>query len=116
MNGWEQSGVSFAVFLPAAGAVVIGLAPTRNERALRVAAIAFTGAALAVGIAILAGFHYSTGGRQFEVSARWIAAIGVHYHVAVDGISLPLFELTLLLSFLCAIYSYRFIPSPGRTR
>ncbi len=116
MNGWEQSAVSIAVFLPVVGAVALAVVPTKDERTLRTIAVVFTGAALAVGIAILFGFDYASGGRQFEVSANWIAAIGVHYHVAVDGISLPLFELTLLLSFLCAVYSYRVIPSPGRTK
>jgi NADH-quinone oxidoreductase subunit M len=104
MSGWQQSAVTIAVFLPALGAIVIGLAPAKNDRALRVAAIGFTGAALAVGIAMLFGFDYSSGAIQFEVSARWIAAIGVNYHVGVDGISLALFELTLLLTFLTAIY------------
>src|SRR5712691_9310277 len=97
MSGWEQSAVSLAVFLPAAGAAVIALTPSRDERLLRSLGIVFSGAALAVGIAILSGFD-------------------VRYHVGVDGISLPLLELTLLLSFLCAVYSYRVIPEPGKTR
>lgn len=117
MSGWEQWAVSLAVFLPAAGAVVIGLVPGRRERLARVLAIAFTGAALAVGIAMLFGFDYGSGrGLQFELSARWISAIDIRYHVGVDGISLPLLELTLLLTFLCAVYSYRVIPEPGRTK
>jgi NADH-quinone oxidoreductase subunit M len=116
MNGWEQSAVSIAVFLPVLGALIIGLAPLKDDRFARIVAILVTGAALAIGVGIVAGFDYSSGGLQFEVSARWIAAVGINYHVALDGISLPLFELTLLLSFLCAIYSYRLIPSPGRTR
>ena len=116
MSGWDQSAVSIAVFLPAVGAVVIALIPTKDDRALRVAGILFTGAALAVGVVMLFGFDYSSGAMQYQVSARWIAAIGVNYHVGIDGISLALFELTLLLSFLCAIYCYRVIPSPGRTK
>jgi NADH-quinone oxidoreductase subunit M len=36
--------------------------------------------------------------------------------VGIDGISLPMFELTLLLSFLCAIYSWRILPAPGRPK
>ena len=116
MSGWDQSAVSIAVFLPAVGAVVIALIPTKDDRALRVAGILFTGAALVVGVVMLFGFDYSSGAMQYQVSARWIAAIGVNYHVGIDGISLALFELTLLLSFLCAIYCYRVIPSPGRTK
>jgi NADH-quinone oxidoreductase subunit M len=117
VSGWEGSAVTLTVFLPALGAVVIGLAPTRNERLIRGLAVVFSGAALIVGIAMLFGFDYGAHrSLQFELSARWISVIGVRYHVGVDGISLPLLELTLLLSFLCAIYSFRVIPSPGKSK
>src|SRR2546421_2639396 len=117
MTGWDQSAITLAVFLPAAGAVLITLMPASRDRAIRSLAIVASGAALVVGIAMLFGFDYGGGqALQFEVSARWIGALNIRYHVGVDGISLPLFELTLALSFLCAVYSYRVIPSPGRTK
>ena len=115
MSGWDQWAVSLAVFLPAVGAIAVALTPPTAERAAKTLAMVFSGAALAVGIAMLFGFHPGTG-LQFAVDLRWIPAIGARYHVGVDGISLPLLELTLLLSFLCAVYSYRIIPSPGRAR
>ena len=49
-------------------------------------------------------------------TSSWIAAIGARYHVGIDGISLPLYVLTFLLSFLCAIYTWRYVPEPGRTK
>jgi NADH-quinone oxidoreductase subunit M len=42
--------------------------------------------------------------------------IGARYHVGIDGISLPLYVLTFLLSFLCAIYTWRYVPNPGARR
>ena len=42
--------------------------------------------------------------------------IGARYHVGIDGISMPLFVLTYLLGLLCAIYTYRYVPQPGRTK
>ena len=69
---------------------------------------------LAVAIAI--GFDYGTDGLQYVLDVNWISAIGVRYHVGIDGISLPLYVLTFLLSFLCAIYSWRYVPDPGRTK
>jgi len=36
--------------------------------------------------------------------------------VGIDGISLPLYVLTFALSFLCAVYTWRFVPQPGRTK
>ncbi len=115
MSGWDQWAVSLAVFLPAVGAIAVSLTRPTAERAAKTLAMVFSGAALAVGVAMLFGFHTGTG-LQFAVDLRWIPAIGARYHVGVDGISLPLLELTLLLSFLCAVYSYRIIPSPGRAR
>jgi NADH-quinone oxidoreductase subunit M len=113
MSGWDQWAVSLAVFLPAVGAVAVALTPASAERLAKTLAMFFSGAALAVGIDVLLNFHAGTG-LQFAVDLRWIPAIGARYHVGVDGISLPLLELTLLLSFLCAVYSSKIIPSPGR--
>ncbi|HYG73279.1 MAG TPA: NADH-quinone oxidoreductase subunit M [Actinomycetota bacterium] len=114
---WENSAITIATFLPLVGALVIALVPSRNDRAVRALAIVFTAAALVVAIAIAADFDYGAGtGLQFELDARWIPAISARYHVGIDGISLPLYVLTFALSFLCAIYSWRFIPSPGKTK
>src|SRR2546426_1660663 len=117
MSGWDKSAVTLAVFLPTAGTVVIALVPRAMDRLVRALGILFSGAALGVGIAILFGFHYGArDGLQFELDASWISSINARYHVGIDGISLPLFELTLLLSFLCAIYTYRYLPEPGRPK
>jgi NADH-quinone oxidoreductase subunit M len=117
MSGWEKSAISLAVFLPAFGAVVIVLLPAGRDRLIRAFGILFTGAALVVGIVMLFGFDFRAGQTlQFEANASWISVINARYHVGIDGISLPLFELTLLLSFLCAIYTWRFLPEPGRPK
>jgi NADH-quinone oxidoreductase subunit M len=117
MSGWEKSAVSLAVLLPAFGAVVLAVLPTKNDRLIRGLGILFTGAALVVGVIMLFGFNYGPGhGLQFELNASWISTIHARYHVGIDGISLPLFELTLLLSFLCAIYTYKILPEPGRPK
>jgi NADH:ubiquinone oxidoreductase subunit 4 (subunit M) len=36
--------------------------------------------------------------------------------VGIDGISMPLFVLTYLRGVLCAIYTARYVPQPGRTK
>jgi len=116
MSGWEKSAITLAVFLPALGAVVIAMVPKERDRLIRTLGILFSGAALVVGIVMLFGFDYGHGGLQFELKASWISTIDANYHVGIDGISLPLFELTLLLSFLCAVYTYRVLPPPGRPK
>jgi NADH-quinone oxidoreductase subunit M len=117
MSGWEKSAVTLATFLPAAGAIVIALVPKSQDRLIRLLGILFTGAALAVGIAIVFGFDFGNhSGLQFVLNANWISTIHARFHVGVDGISLPLFELTFLLSFLCAVYTYKILPKPGRPK
>ena len=49
-------------------------------------------------------------------NVQWIPVIGARYHVGIDGISMPLFVLTYLLGLLCAIYTARYVPQPGRTK
>jgi NADH-quinone oxidoreductase subunit M len=117
MSGWEQSAITIATFLPLLGAMVIALVPRDKEKVVRGLGIVFTGAALVVAIVIAAGFDYGAGtGLQDELNVKWIPAITARYHVGIDGISLPLFVLTFVLSFLCAIYTWRFVPKPGKTK
>jgi NADH-quinone oxidoreductase subunit M len=117
MTGWDKTAITLATFLPALGAVVVSLVPSSRDRLIRALGILFTGAALVVGIVMLFGFDFGAHqGLQFQLDASWIPAVSAHYHVGVDGISLPLFELTLLLSFLCAIYTWKVLPSPGRPK
>ena len=116
-SGWEKSAITIATFLPVAGATVIALVPKERDRLVRALGILVTGAALAVAIAIAIGFDYGAGtGLQFQLDVRWIDAIGARYHVGIDGISLALYVLTFALTFLCAIYTWRFVPSPGKTK
>jgi len=117
MNGWEQSAISIATFLPLVGTVVIALVPKEREKLVRGLGILFTAVAMLVAIAVAVDFDYGArSGLQFEVNTRWIPAIGARYHIGIDGISLPLWVLTFVLSFLCAIYTWRFVPSPGKTK
>ncbi len=117
MSGWDKSAITIATFLPLAGALVIVLVPRERERLVRGLGILFTGAATVVAAAVAIGFDYGAGsGLQFELDARWIPAISARYHVGIDGISLPLYVLTFVLSFLCATYTWRFVPSPGKTK
>ncbi|GAA1953552.1 complex I subunit 4 family protein [Kitasatospora viridis] len=84
---------------------------TRERRALAFNAVV-TGLVLVLAIALAAGFDHAHPGRMQAVTdVRWIPAIGVRFHLGVDGVSLPLVVLTALLTFLCAVYSTRRRPT-----
>lgn len=85
------------IFLPLAGAVVVAIIDRRREAVVRWAGFIASGAALAVSIAVFALFAPGQAGPQFVERARWIPSLGIAYHVAVDGISLPLVLLTALM-------------------
>ena len=113
----ETWGPSAAVFGPLVGAGVIAVLPRAREEAAKILAFLFTGIPLAITIGILADFDYSAAGRmQFEVNVSWIPTIGANYHLGLDGISLGLFALTFLITFLCVIYSVAWMPEPYHPR
>jgi NADH-quinone oxidoreductase subunit M len=113
---WQNSAITITTLLPVFGALVIVFVPKERDRLVRGLTVVVTGAALVLSVVIAIGFDYGAGGLQFVLDVRWIDAIGARYHVGVDGISMPLYLLTFLLSFLCAIYTWHFVPSPGRTK
>ena len=116
MSGWDESAITITTLLPVAGALVIIMVPKEKDRLVRALGILFTGAALVLSVAIAIGFDYGKPGLQFVLDVSWIPSIGARYHVGIDGISMPLYVLTFVLSFLCAIYTWRFVPEPGRTK
>jgi NADH-quinone oxidoreductase subunit M len=116
MSGWDKTAITVTTLLPVAGALVIIMVPKEKDRLVRALGILFTGAALVMAVAIAIGFDYGKGGLQFVLDTSWISAIGARYHVGIDGISMPLYVLTFVLSFLCAIYTWHYVPEPGRTK
>ncbi len=113
MDWFDSWGVTLAVFLPAAGMVVVLAIPKAQERALKVTTLATTLATLAVGVAMLARFDYDrTGVLQFQVNKSWIDVINSRYHMGVDGISLPLLLMTMLITVMCVIYTWDHFPDP----
>src|SRR5436853_1074922 len=109
-------GLTLSVFLPVLGAALIVVTPKEQERAIMGLSLVFTALPLIVGIALLGPYHVGLAGIQLETNRQWIPSIGANYHVGVDGISLPLLELTFLVTFLCALYSVRWLPEPRNAK
>ncbi len=118
MTGLETWGLPVAVFLPLAGALVISTLPrtVASERLVQFLATLGTGLPFIVVVALAMRFSFSSGGMQFQVDTSWIPTIGARFHMGLDGISLALFLLTFLVSFLCVIYSFQWMPEPGNPR
>ena len=113
MNGFDDLALSLAVFIPLAGALVMMLIPRESEDALKLTALATTVATAGVGAWILTKFDYDAGDKlQFVVDKGWIDVINSRYHIGIDGISLPLLALSMLITVLCVVYSWDHFPEP----
>jgi NADH-quinone oxidoreductase subunit M len=105
--------LTYLIFVPLVGALIMMLIPKGNEAAHKVVALATSVGALGIGIYILQQFDYDAAQDfQFGVNLPWIEAINSRYILGLDGISLPMLILTLFIVPLCIIYSWNHFPEP----
>ena len=110
LNSW---GLSLAVFLPLIGALIMLLIPKAREGSHKVIALGTSLIVAFLGVLLLANFDYDQSGTlQYVVDKAWIPLINSRYIVGMDGISLPMIALTLLVVPLCIIYSWNHFPEP----
>ena len=113
MNAFDHWALGAAVFLPAVAAGLLLLVPRAQETAQKAVALVFTVATTGVGVYLLTQFDYGNSRKlQFVVNNRWIDVIHSRYHVGIDGISLPMVALSMLISLLCVVYSWDHFPEP----
>ena len=113
---WQNSAITITTLLPILGALVIVLVPKDKDRRSGASASWSRARRWCWPSPSPSGSTTDAAGCSSNCNVGWISAIGAHYHVGIDGISLPLYVLTFLLSFLCAIYTWRYVPDPGRTK
>jgi NADH-quinone oxidoreductase subunit M len=109
LNDWA---LTLAVFLPLAGAAVLLLVPRHDEGTAKVVALVTAIATAGIGVWLLASFDYDSGELQFTKSARWIEVINSRYEIGIDGISLPLLVLSMVITLLVIVYSWNHWPEP----
>jgi NADH-quinone oxidoreductase subunit M len=96
--------LSCILFLPVAGATVLWLFD--EEDMVRTSALTIALVELALSVFILLRFVPESAAMQFTEHVRWIPALGISYHLAVDGISVLFVGLTAFLTVLVVIYSW----------
>ncbi|MGK7962617.1 NADH-quinone oxidoreductase subunit M [Crocosphaera sp.] len=93
------------IIIPLIGAGLIAFLPGKQEASFyRSLALVLTTLLLIFTLIIGFQFDISNPNMQFTESVPWIAAIGLNYHLGVDGLSFPLLFLNSLLT-LIAIYA-----------
>ena len=98
--------LSLIIFLPLVGGIIILFTSKTNETLLKGVALGVSLASFVLSLFMTALFKIG-GGFQFVELGNWIPSLGIHYHLGVDGLSLPLVVLTALLSLLSVAYSWR---------
>jgi NADH-quinone oxidoreductase subunit M len=112
--------LSWLVFLPVIGMILIMFIPKSSEKYIKYVAVAFTSllvilAAVTLafydsskaGVNTLAGFQFIEKFTWIDIPTYlWDGRIKVEYFLGVDGISYPMVILTALISFIGAVASF----------
>ena len=96
--------LSCILFLPVVGAAVLWLFD--EEDMIRTSALTIALVELALSVFVLLRFVPESAAMQFTERVRWIPALGISYHLAVDGISVLFVGLTAFLTVLVVVYSW----------
>ncbi|MCL4303426.1 MAG: NADH-quinone oxidoreductase subunit M [Anaerolineae bacterium] len=100
--------LSLITFIPLLGAIIVMFIPGSQEKLIKNFSIVISLVPLI--LSFMLWYFYNDSGDYFAVEdAAWIPAIGVRYHLGVDGLSLPLVVLTTLMTTLSLWYSARTI-------
>ncbi|MBU3692718.1 MAG: NADH-quinone oxidoreductase subunit M [Candidatus Nanopelagicaceae bacterium] len=83
--------------LPLLGALLIALLPAANTKLIKQAAFAISLLVAGVGFAAAFGFDKNLTEFQYVERFSWIPALGINYQLGVDGISLILILLSVIL-------------------
>ncbi|HEY1739386.1 MAG TPA: NADH-quinone oxidoreductase subunit M [Acidimicrobiia bacterium] len=112
-TGFNAWALTLTTFTPLVGLAILLLIPRAEEELIKIVTLLTTLVTFGFVVYLLFAFKYDKSSElQFQVKKNWIQAIHVHYHVAIDGISLPLLALSAFITVLCVIYSWNHFPEP----
>jgi NADH-quinone oxidoreductase subunit M len=86
------------MLLPILGSLLIAVIPTEQTLRIKQAALATTLLVAVTGVLTWFNFDSSNTAFQFVQSAEWIPSFGINYAVGVDGLSLVLILMSVLLT------------------
>ena len=109
--------LTVGTFLPLVGVVLMLFIPKKDELLQKQVALGTALATLGVGVYTLVQFDYDKSANlQFYASTEWISVIKSGYTIGLDGISLPLYFLSMVITVLVMVYSWDHIPAPGNPK
>lgn len=97
--------ISLAFLILLAGIVAIVLAKD-DERLIKWASVISSGAVLILALWMWLSTDWRAPGFHFVEQHTWIAALKIQYKVGLDGVSIPMYALTALLTLLACLFSW----------
>ncbi len=98
--------LSVIVFTPIVAGMLILLFPEERKNEVRVTALAAATFALLLSVWVYFTYDADAAGYQFQEAYNWLPALGIGYHVGVDGMSTPLILLTGVVMFTGVLISW----------
>ncbi|WP_232422504.1 NuoM family protein [Bacteriovorax sp. DB6_IX] len=100
--------LSWILWMPIIGVLGTLLIPRTKETMIRVWSLLNTVITMALTAVLYMKFDQTLPGMQQALTEKyaWIKQFNIFYHLAVDGISLPMILLTALLFFICILSSW----------
>lgn len=98
--------LSLLIWLPLFGSALVLAAGDQRPVLARWLALLLMLGALALCVPLYGGFDSSTAAMQFVEKMPWIEAFNIHYHLGVDGFSMPLVLLTCFFGVIVVVASW----------
>jgi NADH-quinone oxidoreductase subunit M len=97
--------LSVLIFLPLIASALVLFSNKDNAGFHRGVALASSLLTFLLSLLIWRAFDSDSYAMQFVENVSWIPALGIHYHLGIDGLSLPLLLMTTVVSLVSAIAS-----------
>src|SRR5213594_1462941 len=102
----EHYVLTLIIFIPIVGMAAVLCLPRQAHDLIRWTAFLFTLPPFFLGVWLYRNFNGAVPDLQFTVNVPWIASYNIHYFVGVDGVSISMVLLTVLLCPLCIVASW----------
>jgi NADH-quinone oxidoreductase subunit M len=98
--------LSLIIFIPLVAGIIILLLPADRRDWIRYAALAAAVLDLLLSAWVYANYNISVGGYQYIEKVPWLPALGISYHLGIDGISTPLILMAGVIVFCGVLISW----------
>ncbi|MBW5290924.1 MAG: NADH-ubiquinone oxidoreductase chain M [Candidatus Ruthia sp. Asou_11_S2] len=105
----ENSLLSLLIWLPIFSGVLVIFIGNNRANTARWVSVIISILVFMISLSLYTGFDSSTHLMQFVEKTSWISQFNIHYHIGVDGISMPLIILTTFSTILVIVAGWEVI-------